>query len=119
MVLSQILFIFSGTLWAIELIPQIVTTYKRKTVKDISLLYPLIGTLAFTCFLLASWVEKNWVLLYTHIFPFVCLMIFLGQILIYRNKKNKNLCNYCGRDISTPKRRTEKGCISCDVIAHR
>ena len=39
--LIKILYFFSGTLWAIELLPQLWKTYKRKTVGDISLFFPL------------------------------------------------------------------------------
>ncbi len=97
MLLPKILFIISGTLWGIELLPQIIRTYKKKKVGDISVLYPFIGTLAFLSFLSASLLEKNWILLFTHIFPFICIIVFLFQMLIYRKKKKerKIKCYLC------------------------
>lgn len=87
MLIPKILYIVSGTLWGIELLPQLYRTYKRKTVNDISLLFPLICFISFLCFLIASFMVKNWVLLYTHIFPFVCNISFLSQVIIYRKNK--------------------------------
>ncbi len=94
MLIPKILYIVSGTLWALETIPQIVRTYKRKTVGDISLFFPLLCFISFLCFLTASFMVKNWILLYTHIFPFICNIIFLSQVLIYGRKKwNVNVAN--------------------------
>jgi len=85
--LSKILYIISGTLWAVEMIPQIWRTYKRKSVKDISIFFPLICFISFLLFLTASIVVKNWILVKTHIFPFICNIIFLGQCIYYRRKR--------------------------------
>ena len=46
--LAKILYIISGTLWAVELLPQLIKTYKRKTVEDISIFFPLF--LFFFCY---------------------------------------------------------------------
>ena len=87
MLLHKALYIISGTLWAVETIPQIIRTYKRKTVGDISLFFPLLCFISFLCFLTASLLDKNWILFFTHIFPFVCNIAFLTQVLIYRKNK--------------------------------
>ena len=84
---AKILYTISGTLWALEMLPQIYRTYKRKSVKDISILFPLICSVSFICFLIASFITKHWILIFTHIFPFVCNVIFLGQVICYRTKK--------------------------------
>jgi len=80
-------YIISGFLWGIETIPQILRTYKRKTVNDISLYYPLICFIAFIFFLTGTYIEKNWIMFFPHIFPFILMGIFLTQIFIYRGKK--------------------------------
>ncbi len=86
MTTAEILFIISGTLWAIELLPQLVKTYKTKKVGDISLFFPAICFISFLCFLTASILTKNWILVYSHAFPFVCNIAFLMQNIIYRGK---------------------------------
>ena len=83
----KMLYIISGTLWAIEMIPQIIRTYKRKTTKDISISFPLICFISFVCFIIASIIAKNWILIKTHILPFICNAIFLTQNIIYRRNK--------------------------------
>ena len=87
MLLPNFLYFLSGTLWAIELLPQLRRTYIRKTVGDISIFFPLICFISFICFMIASIISKNWVLVYTHIFPFICNILFLLQVIIYRRKK--------------------------------
>jgi len=84
--LIKILYIISGTLWAIELLPQLWKTYKRKTVGDISLFFPLICFISFVIFFIASYLSKNWILIGSHALPLICNVIFLAQVLIYRSK---------------------------------
>jgi len=84
---TDTLYIVSGTLWAIEMLPQIFRTYKRKSVKDISILFPSICFTSFLLFLSASIIVKNWILVKTHIFPFICNIIFLAQCIYYRRRK--------------------------------
>ncbi len=86
-ILAKILYILAGTLWAIELFPQLIKTYKRKTVKDISIFYPLICFISFLCFFVATYICKNWVLFYSYLVPFICYTIFLVMIFIYRRNK--------------------------------
>jgi len=84
MLIPNLLYVISGTLWAIELLPQLLRTYKRKKVGDISLLFSLICFISFLCFMTAIILCKNWVLVFTHIFPFICNILFLLQVLTYR-----------------------------------
>jgi len=86
MIIAKLLFVIAGTLWAIELAPQLIKTYKRKTVRDISIFYPLICFISFICFFSASILTKNWILVFSHIAPFVCNLMFLIQQIIYRGR---------------------------------
>ena len=85
--LPKILYIISGTLWALELIPQLVKTYKRKTVGDISIFFPLICMISFLIFFIASYLVKNWILIFSHAFPFICNITWLGMVIRYRRIK--------------------------------
>ncbi len=85
--IAKILYIISGTLWAVELLPQLWKTYKRKTVGDISLFFPLICFISFIIFFIASFLVKNWILIYSHALPLICNIIFLLQVIIYGRKK--------------------------------
>ena len=82
--LAKSLFFLSGLLWAVEMIPQLIKTYKRKTVKDISFWFPLIALISMSLYFVASTITKNWILIISTSMPFVCNIIFLTQILIYR-----------------------------------
>ena len=85
--LPKILYVISGTLWAIELLPQLVKTYKRKTVGDISIFFPLICFISFLIFFIASYLVKNWILIASHTFPLICNVIFLIQVIIYGKRQ--------------------------------
>jgi len=87
--IAKMLFSISGTLWAIEMLPQIYKTYKIKSVQDISLFFPSLCFISFCCFLTASFMTQNWILVKTHIFPFVCNTVFLIQTLIYRRNNDE------------------------------
>ncbi len=87
--IPKLLYIISGTLWAIELMPQLVRTYKRKTVGDISIFFPLLCLISFICFFVASFMVKNWILIASHTFPLICNIAFLLQVIIYRRNNEK------------------------------
>lgn len=82
----KILYSISGTLWALELIPQLIKTYRRKTVGDISVFFPSICFTSFCIFFIASYLAKNWTLIITHALPFICNFMWLIMVLIYRRK---------------------------------
>ena len=87
--LIKILYMISGTLWAVELIPQLIKTYKRKCVNDISIFFPLICFISFCIFFTASILAKNWILVFSHLIPFLCNTIWLIMAIIYRRNKNE------------------------------
>jgi len=84
--IAKILYGISGTLWAIELIPQLRKTYRRKTVDDISIFFPFICFVSFCFFFVASILTKNWTLVLTHLLPFLCNTIWLIMTILYRGK---------------------------------
>ena len=83
----NILYSISGTLWGIELLPQLWKTYKRKTVGDIHPFFPLICFTSFCIFFIASILAKNWILIFSHLAPFICNFIWLIMVIIYGRKK--------------------------------
>ena len=85
--IAKILFLISGVLWGIEMIPQLTRIYKRKTVNDISILFPLICVISMIFYLIASYLTRNWILIISIASPFVCNIIFLIQVIIYGRKK--------------------------------
>jgi len=85
----KMLYFISGTLWGIELLPQLWKTYRTKSVKDIHIFFPLICFISFCIFFIASILAKNWILVFTHLMPFICNTAWLILTLIYRRKNDK------------------------------
>jgi len=85
--ISNICFVIAGTLWAIELIPQLIKTIKTKQVEDFSIVYPVMCACAYLTFFIGCIADKSWVLLFSHLMPFVLVSTFLGLILKYRVKR--------------------------------
>lgn len=84
--LIKFLYFLAGTLWAIELLPQLWRTWKLKSVGDISILFPLICFTSFCIFFTANILAKNWILIISHLAPFLCNFTWLIMVLIYRKK---------------------------------
>ena len=81
-----IYFIAAGIGWAIELIPQIIKTVKRKKVEDISLPFYGICLMSYTVYFIGAHLQRNYILILSHIPSFILLIIMLGLILNYRRK---------------------------------
>lgn len=117
--IAKILFVTSGMLWAGEMIPQLIKTYKRKSVEDISIYFPMICIISFILYFIASYLTKNWILILSTSMPFICNIIFFTQILIYRKRRGYKIkqdpkkCRYCKREL-LKNWETEKGCHWCD-----
>ncbi len=82
--LAKILFLISGMLWAIEMLPQLHRVYKRKSVKDISIFFPILCVLSMIFYFVASYLTRNWILIISMVCPFICNVAFLIQVIIYR-----------------------------------
>ncbi len=114
--LINILYLVSGILWAVEMIPQLMKIYNRKSVKDISIYFPLICIISMALYLVASYLSKNWVLIISIIGPFICNIILLIQCIYYREKVTKTLSGYwlcwCGQ-VSGNGKTEEPYCWKC------
>lgn len=84
--IANILFILSGILWSIELLPQLWKTYKTKKVEDISIFFPLICSIAYIVFIIGAFLIKQWYLIIAHVFPFCLMLIMLSLILKYKRR---------------------------------
>lgn len=100
--LAKVLFLISGMLWAIEMIPQLRKIYKRKSVEDISIFFPILCITSMIFYFVASYLTRNWILIISMASPFVCNTAFLIQVIIYRPKFTRTSspyweCNNCGK----------------------
>lgn len=85
--IANILFSLAECFWAIELIPQIIKTYKTKCVNDISLPYYVICLSGYVTFLTGAIFIKQWFLIASHIPSFLMLLIMLYLIIKCRGNK--------------------------------
>lgn len=85
--LADILYFTGGFLWAVEMIPQILKIYKRKSVADISILFPIICLISFGLTFGAHSLLHRWSLLCSQVPPLICNLIFFIQVLIYRRNQ--------------------------------
>ena len=84
MKLSETLFIVAGTLWALELLPQLWKTLRTKDVQGISIFFISLCTTAYIIFITGCFLIKNWALLFSHVVPFINVCILLYLVLKYR-----------------------------------
>ena len=82
--IGNILFVIAGTLWGIELIPQLIKTYRRKKVGDFSGLFLTICLTAYILFMIGCILKKEWAMFYGHIFPVVNVIILCVMYRIYK-----------------------------------
>jgi len=87
--LGNIFVAVSAVLWAIELIPQIIKTLKRKTVDDISFWWPSLCFTAYIIYEIAMVLHKNWWYFGTHMIPGLLTVLFIGLMLKYRSPRGK------------------------------
>ena len=81
--LPHILIFIAGFLWGIELIPQLIKTYKTKSTKDISTLFFSICMLAYILYIIANVMLKNWSIVIAHIPSLVGNLCMLIMLYIY------------------------------------
>lgn len=86
LLLGKICIYLAGILWGIELIPQIIKTYKTKSVKDISLSFFSVCLLAYTLYGIGNYLLKNWAVLISHIPSLILNLVMIIMILIYRRR---------------------------------
>lgn len=74
----------AGLLWGIELIPQIIKTYKTKSVGDLSLSFFCMCLVAYTLYGIGNYFLKNWVVLISHIPSLFFNLVIVAMIILYR-----------------------------------
>jgi len=85
--IAQILIILAGLLWAIELIPQLVKTYKSKSVEGISTSFFVICFIAYLLYIIGNGILKNWIIILAHIPSVIGILLMLIFIVKYRRIK--------------------------------
>lgn len=82
--IGSALFIIAGTLWGIELIPQLIKTYRLKRVGDISGAFLAITLTAYVIFMAGCVLKGEWALFYGHIFPVVNVIVLCVMYRVYK-----------------------------------
>jgi len=85
--MSDIFFSLAGLLFFVELWPQLLKTYRTKKVKDISLFFISLCLVAYIFFITGAWLIHNWILVLTHLLPFINVCVLFVLILKYRKRK--------------------------------
>lgn len=79
--IGNILIYVAGIIWGIELIPQLIKTYKTKNVEGISLLFFIGSLIAYTTYIVGNAMLQNWNIIIAHI-PSVILTIWMVILII-------------------------------------
>ena len=84
--IANILICIAGILWGVELIPQIIKTFKTKNVEGISIFYFLLCFLAYVLYVTGNLLLNNFVIIFAHIPSMIGLSIILIMLFKYKNK---------------------------------
>lgn len=79
--IGNILIYTAGGIWAIELIPQLIKTYKTKNVKGISLIFFIASLFAYITYIIGNIILQNWNIVIAHI-PAILLVIWMIILII-------------------------------------
>ena len=90
-IIGNILFVIAGCLWGIELIPQLIKTFKTKSVGDFSSFFLILCLIAYILFIVGCALINNMYLLFSHIIPTINVIILC--MLYRRYKKRKIKCS--------------------------
>jgi len=92
--IANICFLISGVIWSIEAIPQLIKTFKRKSVADISALYFILCFFGISIFFIGAFLTNQWILILSHSIVFINTVIMLILIILYKKgyKKIKKGC---------------------------
>ena len=131
--LGNILFAVAGVLWGLELIPQLVKTYKSKQVGDFSPFFLALCLIAYTLFMIGCVLIGNWWLFFSHVLPVINVITMCIFYKLYHNrvtyeyefepieidhKKSKPvayMCLNCNRILPNKEHKTKNGCLWCDT----
>lgn len=79
------LFIYAaGLIWGIELIPQLIKTYKTKNVKGISLSFFVSSLAAYIAYIIGNSFLQNWNIIIAHIPSLILTIWMIVWIIKYR-----------------------------------
>jgi len=87
--IANYLIVFSGMLWGIEMIPQIMKTIKTKNVKGISLSFYVICYIAYLLYIFANSILQNWIIVFSHIPSYIGVTTMVCLILKYNKRRRK------------------------------
>ena len=88
--LGNLLIYIAGILWGLEMIPQLIKTYKTRNVKGISLAFFATSLSAYIIYAIGNVVLGNWNILIAHI-PATLLTFWMVVLIFkYRRKNEKN-----------------------------
>ena len=85
--IGNILFVIAGLMWGIELIPQLIKTFKTKSIGDFSPFFLTLCLIAYIIFMTGCVLIKNWFLFFSHIIPSINVIILCILYRLYKNKK--------------------------------
>ena len=85
MLIGNILYTIAAFLWTIDLIPQLLKTYKSKRVGDISLIWLYLNSIAYVCFMCGHIFTNHMYMFYIYIIP--SLIVIILTILVYKYRK--------------------------------
>lgn len=87
--ISNIAIMSAGIIWGIELIPQIVKTFRCKDSSGLSLSFFMMCFLAYLLYIFGNALSENWIVVYSHIPSYVGNMLMVCLIVKYNKKKKK------------------------------
>lgn len=82
--IGNILIYIAGIIWGIELIPQLIKTYKTKNVESISLIFFIFSLLAYIIYLIGNTILQNWNIIIAHIPSLILTFWMVILIIKYR-----------------------------------
>ncbi len=89
--IGNLLICIAGIIWGIELIPQMIKTYKSKNVDGISLLFFSMCLFAYLCYMTGSYLLQQWIILFSHLPSLIFNFTMVCMIIKYKKKKNKTI----------------------------
>ena len=84
--IPNLLIITAGIIWSIELIPQIIKTFKTKNVEGLSLIFFAMCTFAYILYETAFIMLGNWPVVFAYILSFLGNLVMCVLILKYRKR---------------------------------
>lgn len=85
--IANVLIYVAGILWGVELIPQLIKTYKTKDVRGVSLEFFSMCLIAYSLYAIGNYLLENWSIMIAHIPSLVLNLWMVILIIIYKGKK--------------------------------